>query len=203
MRDTITLRGWVGTEPTKGVTKNNRSYSRFRMSVTDGYFDRDRQTWVNGLTSWYTVSCYGEMAENVAASIRKGQRTIVMGRLQIRTYQKADGTFGTDAEIVASSVGQDLAMGMGIWNRRKDEQTVTPLPARPANVEGIGEVDPATGEVRDDTGPVDPLGAELSEFDEACDYFRPADPTEGPDSEAAGDGRSRDGLTGEDRLLSA
>lgn len=167
MSDSMTVRGWVGTEPTKGLTKNNRLFSRFRMSVTERWKDRERQAWVTGHTSWFTVQCYGEMADNVAASIRKGQRVIVVGRLQLRTFQRADGTFGNEAVITASSVGQDLALGMGTWNRRRDDEDSRRLADRPAYVEGVGAVTLGTGEVHADSAVEDPFGPEPTEFDDA------------------------------------
>jgi single-strand DNA-binding protein len=145
MNDTITLRGWVGTEPTVGLTRHNTPYCRFRMSVNDRRFDRERQSWVDNHTSWYNIQCYGPMAENVADSVRKGHRLIVMGRLQIRNFERADGTPGTEADIIAAAVGHDLALGMGRWNRRRDEPT--PLARAAEAVDGVGVVDPVTGEV--------------------------------------------------------
>lgn len=166
MSDSITMRGWVGTEPTKGLTRHNRLYARFRMSVTERWKDHERQAWVTGHTNWFTIQCYGEMADNVAASIRKGQRVIVVGRLQLRTFQRADGTFGSEAVITASSVGQDLAMGMATWNRRRDEEDSRRLADRPAYVEGVGAVNPGTGEVHLDAVVEDPFGPEPTEFDD-------------------------------------
>ncbi|GHG44154.1 hypothetical protein GCM10012320_08830 [Sinomonas cellulolyticus] len=167
MSDSITVRGWVGTEPTKGLTRNNRLYSRFRVSVTERWRDQERQAWVDGHTNWFTVQCYGDMAENVAASVRKGQRIIVVGKLQLRTFQRADGTFGSEAVISASSVGQDLAMGMGTWNRRRDEEDSRRLADRPAYLEGVGAVNLGTGEVTAEGAVEDPFGPESLEFDDA------------------------------------
>jgi single-strand DNA-binding protein len=165
MNDMITLRGWVGTEPTMGLTKYNSPYSRFRMSVNDRRFDRERQVWVDGHTSWYNIQCYGLMAENIAESVRKGQRVIVMGRLQVRSFEKADGTTGTEADIVASSVGHDLALGIGRWNRRRDEDAGASLARRSTTVEGIGVVNPVTGELEEDVAAHEAFLVESAELE--------------------------------------
>lgn len=170
MNDMITLRGWVGTEPTKGLTVYNAAYTRFRMSVSERRFDRDRQSWVDSHTSWYSVVCYGTIAENVAASVHKGQRLIVMGRLRLKSYSRADGTAAMEADFVAASVGHDLALGMATWNRRRDEGSVTPFPAFPAHVDGVGPVNPVTGEVAANAGPEDPFGPDEPPFEDDQDF---------------------------------
>lgn len=204
MNDTITLRGWVGTEPTVGLTRHNTPYCRFRMSVNDRRFDRERQSWVDNHTSWYNIQCYGPMAENVADSVRKGHRLIVMGRLQIRNFERADGTPGTEADIIAASVGHDLALGMGRWNRRRDEPA--PLAPTAEAVDGVGVVDPVTGEVGPEGQPEDPFLGAPPDFGEdgglPGGHEEAAACTGGdPDGERGGEG-SADAGSGE-RLMSA
>ena len=166
MTDYITLRGWVGTEPTYGVTSNGNPYARFRMSVNDGYFDRGTQAWNDGHTSWYNVCCYNQLAENVARSIRKGQKVIALGRLRIKNFQRQDGSAGMDVDLYASAVGHDLAMGVSTWNRRRDETPAEASGNRPGLVDGVGVVDPVTGEVQAPGQDEDPFGAEVPPFEE-------------------------------------
>jgi single-strand DNA-binding protein len=185
MNDTITLRGWVGTEPTVGLTRHNTPYCRFRMSVNDRRFDRERQSWVDNHTSWYNIQCYGPMAENVADSVRKGHRLIVMGRLQIRNFERADGTPGTEADLIAASVGHDLALGMGRWNRRRDEPAQL---ARGAEaVAGVGIVDPVTGEVAAEGHAEDPFLGVAPDFGEDAAF------PSGEEAAAAYGGEDQDG----------
>ncbi|WP_433874139.1 single-stranded DNA-binding protein [Sinomonas atrocyanea] len=193
MSNTVTLRGWVGTDPTKGFTKANTFYTRFRLSVSEGHFDRERGAWVDTHTSWYTVVCFGAFAQNVAESVRKGQRVIVMGKIRVATWQRTDGTYSKDVDLMASSVGHDLALGIAVWNRRRDEPAGRPSSIPLAHVEGIGPVDPATGEL-----PEVPFDPDEPPFGEVPDY---------PELEAgdvpALEDRPSDELGPEQRLLSA
>ncbi|MDQ4492368.1 single-stranded DNA-binding protein [Sinomonas sp. ASV486] len=205
MNDMITLRGWVGTEPTMGLTKHNTPYSRFRMSVNERRFDRERQSWVDGHTSWYNVACYGHIADNVAESVHKGQRIIVLGRLQIRSFQRTDGTFGTEADLVATSLGHDLALGIARWNRRRDEADRGPSLRSTTQVEGIGAVDPATGEIAGNPGPDELFGPEPEDFGEDHEFLGPngtGAAYEGAEPPAQSD-RAGEVMGPEGRLLSA
>lgn len=205
MNDMITLRGWVGTEPTIGLTKHNTPYCRFRMSVNDRRYDRDRQSWVDNHTSWYNILCYGPMAENVADSVRKGHRVIVMGRLQIKSFERNDGTNGTAADIMAASLGHDLALGMGRWNRRRDENTAGQLSRAAEAVEGVGVVDPITGELHDGELAEEPFLGVPGDFDEERALAAEHDAAEayGDPEGAAGEAEGTEGTGPGQQLMSA
>ena len=175
MTDYITLRGWVGTEPTFGRTPTGLPFVNFRMSVGERQFEEGVQAWVEKFTSWYSISCYGKLAENVRDSVHKGQRLIVMGKLRIRSFQRQDGSPGMEAQLQASAVGHDLARGVSQWNKRRDEVPDEASASRPGIVEGVGVVDPVTGEVRGREHDEDPFGAEVPPFEE--------DAGPGPDEE--------------------
>lgn len=56
-------------------------------------------------TSFFNVVCFGQMAENCAASLTKGSRIIVSGRLQQRSWENDDGDKRSVVEIVADDIG--------------------------------------------------------------------------------------------------
>ena len=60
-------------------------------------------------TSFMDVTCFGQMAENVAESLTKGSRVMAAGRLQIRTYERRDGGQGTAVEVIADEIGRSLS----------------------------------------------------------------------------------------------
>jgi single-strand DNA-binding protein len=62
-------------------------------------------------TSFFNVGAFGTLAENTADSLHQGNRVIVTGRIEQRTWDKEDGTKGTAVEIVAEAIGPDLR-----WN---------------------------------------------------------------------------------------
>jgi single-strand DNA-binding protein len=59
-------------------------------------------------TSFMDVTCFGQMAENVAESLTKGSRVMATGRLQVRTYDRRDGGQGTAVEVIADEIGPSL-----------------------------------------------------------------------------------------------
>lgn len=54
------------------------------------------------------------LGEHVAASVRRGQRVVVLGTLAIKRWEAGEKS-GTDAEIDALAVGHDLAFGTTVF----------------------------------------------------------------------------------------
>ena len=58
--------------------------------------------------SFFDVTCWGTLAENVAASINKGDRLIVSGRLDQRSWETPQGEKRSKLEITADEVSPSL-----------------------------------------------------------------------------------------------
>ena len=116
MSDTISLTGLVATTPKYVVTGTGLSITSFRFASTQRRFDRGEQKWVDGETNWYTVATFRQLATNVVASVQKGQRVIVTGRLRVRDWATED-KHGTNVEIDAEAVGHDLSWGTTVFTR--------------------------------------------------------------------------------------
>jgi single-strand DNA-binding protein len=111
MTDSITVTGVVGSDPRLHVTTQGLAITSFRLATTRRYFDRAKGTWEDGETNWYTVSGFRQLAHNTAASVLKGERVVVHGRLRLRAWESGEKS-GTAVEIEADSIGHDLSWGI-------------------------------------------------------------------------------------------
>ncbi|MFP7760000.1 single-stranded DNA-binding protein [Marisediminicola sp. LYQ134] len=116
MTDTITIAGVVGTVPRHVLTGAGLAITSFRLASTQRRFDRAQNKWVDGDTNWFTVTTFRQLALNVATSVSKGDRVVVLGRVRLRDW-RADDKSGTTVEIEADSLGHDLAWGSAVWSR--------------------------------------------------------------------------------------
>ncbi len=116
MVDTLTIAGTVATEPRHIVTSQGLSITSFRLASAQRKYDRNTNTWSDGETNWYTVTAFRQLAENVVASVKKGERVMVFGKLRIRGWQK-DERSGLSVEIDADAVGHDLIWGTSVYTR--------------------------------------------------------------------------------------
>ncbi|QNN53423.1 single-stranded DNA-binding protein [Nocardioides mesophilus] len=148
MSDTyVTLHGWVGSEVTfrdpNGISVVNLRVASTPRLKKDG-------KWVDGETTWYSVTAWRSLADNVRGSVKKGDAVIVHGRLRTEVWTREDGQPSSTLQIEASLVGHDLTRGTSIFLR-------TPKPER-ADTDVEQEVDQMIREVPDDLGPVDSWG---------------------------------------------
>ncbi|MCY3785657.1 MAG: single-stranded DNA-binding protein [bacterium] len=58
--------------------------------------------------SFFDVTCWSSLAENVAESITKGARVVVSGRLDQRSWETPEGDRRSKVEIVADDVAPSL-----------------------------------------------------------------------------------------------
>jgi single-strand DNA-binding protein len=99
--NTITIHGNVGQEPEMRYTANQKAVITFSVGDTYGKDDKKK-------TTWHNVTAFGNLAENIAHSVRKGDTVIVTGRLETEEYTKKDGTKGKSTRLIADEVGYSL-----------------------------------------------------------------------------------------------
>lgn len=111
MNDTfVTLHGWVGAE-VRHRDHRGLSIASLRVAVTPRLKRRTGE-WVDGETTWYTVTAWRTLADNVRDSLRKGDAVIVHGRLRTETWQpEGGGQEFTTLCVEATLVGHDLTRG--------------------------------------------------------------------------------------------
>lgn len=157
---TMTIVGNLVDAPNLRRTKNGHCVANFRVASTPRRFDREKGAWVDGDTLFVTVTAWRALGENVAASLRKGMPVVVTGRYCQREYEKNEA-LRTAYELEASAVGPDLSRGVATFE--KVSRPATPqfdLDENGAPADRTheyldldhavpGEVDPATGEVRE------------------------------------------------------
>ncbi len=113
---TVTLVGWVGTEPKHYTGSGVTPFTSFRMANTRRYFDRVQNSWTDGRTEWFTVKVWRQSALNVASSLRKGDPVLVHGRLATEQWDGPDGQ-RTTLVLEALAIGPDLTYGRASFAR--------------------------------------------------------------------------------------
>ena len=114
----ITLTGYVTAEPKLGQTKaTGTPVTHIRVGSTPRRLDRQTGEWRDGETSYYNVTCWRKLAENVAGSLRKGDMILVHGRFRTRTWLDDQQHTRVELEVDADSVGHDMSFGWSRFNR--------------------------------------------------------------------------------------
>ena len=104
----MTLVGNLVNDPELRYTANGVPVASFRMASTPRYMDQQTQEWKDGDTLFMSVSVWRQQAENVAESLVRGSRVVVVGKLSQRSYETREGEKRTVYEIKADDVGASL-----------------------------------------------------------------------------------------------
>jgi single-strand DNA-binding protein len=179
MTDLVTVTGFVGNDPRHNVTDAGLAITNFRLASTRRYFDRAKGEWADGETNWYSVAAFRQLALNAAASVSKGDRVIVHGRLRVRPWETGEKT-GTAVEIDAESIGHDLS-----WGRTTVTRTAAARASEAdAPVSGdVSQADGADAWARPGSGPAWPGADDASSLRPPADSGGADEP--GSDEEAA------------------
>lgn len=104
----ITLVGNIVAEPELRFTPAGAAVCNFRVASTPRTFNKTTNQWEDGEAMFLTCNVWRQAAENAAASLAKGMRVIVQGRLKARTFQNREGENRTVFEIDVDEVGPSL-----------------------------------------------------------------------------------------------
>ncbi|MEI7030415.1 single-stranded DNA-binding protein [Streptomyces pratensis] len=115
--------------------------ARFRFAVTPRRWDRGKQLWADGHTSFYTVWAWRTLAAHLAGSVSVGEPLLVHGRLKVREEEQGD-QWRTFVDIEAVSVGHDLSRGTAAFRRAARAEPV--VAARSRTSAGTEEEPPPT-----------------------------------------------------------
>lgn len=140
---TVTVVGHVATEPTLRSTSGGARVTSFRLASTERRFDKGLSAWRDAHTTFFTVTAWRAMAENVCGSVQKGQPVVVHGRLRDSSYDNRDGQRRTVLEIEAFALGHDLSRGVAVFTKSSPVSSVNVV----RELEEHEDVDPVTGEI--------------------------------------------------------
>jgi single-strand DNA-binding protein len=102
----VTLAGNLTDDPDLRYTTSGTARATFRVAVSGRV--RDGETWRDGEPAFYAVVVWRDQAEHAAASLAKGSRVVVVGRLAQRSWQADDGAARSVVEVVADELGPSL-----------------------------------------------------------------------------------------------
>lgn len=111
---TVTIVGNLTREPELRFTAGGKGIASFGVAVNRRW--QQNGEWQEKV-SFFNVTAWDSLGENVAASLNKGARVIVTGRLEQREYETKDGEKRNVVEIVADEIGPSLR-----WARAQVER---------------------------------------------------------------------------------
>ena len=138
--NTVTVTGNATREPELRFTPSGQAVANFGVAVNRRWQNRSTQEWEESV-SFFDITAWAQLAENVAESVTKGSRVTIVGRLDQRSWETQDGDKRSKVEIVADDVAVSLRWATAEITRNE------------RNEGGGGGSRPASGGARNDSPP--------------------------------------------------
>jgi len=119
--NSVTLVGNCTRDPELRFTSSGQAVATFGLAVNRRWQNRQTNEWEEQV-SFFDVTVWQQMAENVAETVTKGTRVVVTGRLDQRSWETQDGDKRSKVEVVADEVAPSLryATAQVVRNERRD-----------------------------------------------------------------------------------
>ncbi len=119
--NTVTVTGNITRDPELRFTPGGSAVATFGLAWNRRWQNRQTNE-TEEQVSFFDVTCWNTLAENVSESLTKGTRVIVSGRLEQRSWETQDGDRRSKVEIIADEVSPSLrwASVEVIRNERRD-----------------------------------------------------------------------------------
>ena len=113
----MTIAGNLVRDPEVRVLPSGDTVVNFTVAVTPRVFDNATKEYKDGETGFYDCTAFKQLAENVGASLKKGNRVIVTGLHKTRSWD-SQGTKRTAQEILVDEMGPSLQYATATVERR-------------------------------------------------------------------------------------
>jgi len=124
----VPIVGRVISDITSRTMPSGDKMCSFRLVARERRFNRDTQEWIDGDKLFVGVKCWRKLAENVQASLFKGDDIVVYGRMYLNEYE-ANGEPRSSVELDARAIGPDLSRWPAMVHRtlRPDTSSETAI----------------------------------------------------------------------------
>ncbi|MBP91492.1 MAG: single-stranded DNA-binding protein [Acidimicrobiaceae bacterium] len=100
--NTVTLVGNITRDPELRFTSAGIAVASFGLAWNRKNRDGEESV------SFFDVTCWRDLAENVAESLSKGNRVVVYGRLDQQSWENDNGERRSKVEVIADEVAPSL-----------------------------------------------------------------------------------------------
>jgi single-strand DNA-binding protein len=112
----VVIVGNLTRDPELRYTPNGAALVKLGVAVSRRVRDESGQ-WKDADTSFFDVTAWRSLAENVAESLTQGTRVVVVGRLRTNSWETAEGEKRSKVEIEAEEIAPSLK-----WATAKPEK---------------------------------------------------------------------------------
>jgi single-strand DNA-binding protein len=111
MSASVTLKGRLTRDPEMRFTNGGKPLVQFTVVTAKRFKDQQTQEWQEQDTSFWDVTAFDTLAENIAESCFKGTPVVVTGAMRQEKWQNKEGENRTSWKVLADDVAVSLKGG--------------------------------------------------------------------------------------------
>ena len=104
----VSFTGRLTGDPEIRFTPNGVAVAKFSVATSKRTFNKQTSQYEDGPASFWNISAWRDLGENVAETLRKGQLVYVTGEMEMRSWEDKEGQKRTTPEVTAEHVGPSL-----------------------------------------------------------------------------------------------
>lgn len=105
----LTIIGYLTSDPELKNTSSGLAVTNITIASTPSKFNKNTNQWEDGQTLFMRATAWRTMAEQIAASMKKGDKVIAFGKFVAESYKDKDGNDRTTTRLDLESIGLDLS----------------------------------------------------------------------------------------------
>lgn len=102
------ISGNMTSDPELRYTPRGRPVANFQVASNDRVFNDETGAWEDTEPEFTRVVVWGQQAENVCESFQRGDRVVVVGHWEERSWETKEGEPRTTTELIARDVGASV-----------------------------------------------------------------------------------------------
>ncbi|WP_405132929.1 single-stranded DNA-binding protein [Nocardia sp. NBC_01388] len=104
----VTVVGNLTADPEHRTLQSGQVVANLTVAQNSRVYDRASNEWRDGAAAFMRCVVWNEMADHVAASLSKGTRVIVTGRLRQRSYEDRNGVTQWMTEVMVDDIAASV-----------------------------------------------------------------------------------------------
>jgi single-strand DNA-binding protein len=103
----VTITGNLVRDPDLRYVPSGQACATFSVAVNRRWQNPTTSQWTEA-TSYFDCVAWGSLGEHIAESLHRGERVIVTGRMDQRSFETSEGEKRSKIEVTADEVGPSL-----------------------------------------------------------------------------------------------
>lgn len=113
----VTIEGTLTGDPTLNFTQAGKGVANLNVACNTRKLNKQTDQWEDGDTTFFRLTVWGDLAENTAESLSKGDKVLAHGVIKQKDFTDKEGNKRTAYEVDVDAIGPSLRFATAKVNK--------------------------------------------------------------------------------------